>query len=72
LLFLTLKNAKLVTSRLGRSCTQSRTGSANSSAPSGGGDDVETIQWKRGNVLGKGAYGTVSDPLFFYTFKTSG
>ncbi len=42
-----------MTSRLGRASAASRVGSAMS-------EDVETIQWKRGNLLGKGAYGTVS------------
>jgi len=50
----------VVTSRLGRSGqTHSRAGSAASGSCSAGSDEPETIQWKRGNVLGKGAYGTV-------------
>ena len=51
-----------MTSRLGRSggTAHSPAGSAASEACSAGSDEPETIQWKRGNVLGKGAYGTVS------------
>ena len=51
-----------MTSHLGRSGGQSdgRAGSAASGSCSAGSDEPETIQWKRGNVLGKGAYGTVS------------
>jgi len=52
---------KVVTSRLGRSgATHSPAGSTASEACSAASDEPETIQWKRGNVLGKGAYGTVS------------
>ena len=55
-----------MTSRLGRSGqTHSRAGSAASGAASAGSDAPEIIQWKRGNVLGKGAYGTVSLILAF-------
>ena len=51
---------QIVTSRLGRSSrVHSRAGSVVSEACSASSDDIETIQWKRGNVLGKGAYGTV-------------
>jgi len=56
-----LVGVKVVTSRLGRSGTaHSPAGSSASEACSAGSDEPETIQWKRGNVLGKGAYGTVS------------
>jgi len=55
---------KVVTSRLGRSggggAAHSPAGSSASETCSAGSDEPETIQWKRGNVLGKGAYGTVS------------
>lgn len=51
---------KIVTSRLGRSYrSYSRAESMVSEAFSATSDEIETIQWKRGNVLGKGAYGTV-------------
>jgi len=61
---------KVVTSRLGRSGqTHSRAGSAASASGSAGSDEPEIIQWKRGNVLGKGAYGTVSLVLSSCTLK---
>jgi hypothetical protein len=48
---------EVVTSRLGgRRNSTSRAPSAMTNETS---EEVETIQWKRGNMLGKGAYGTV-------------
>jgi len=60
----TVSCCKVVTSRLGRSGqAHSRAGSAASGSCSAGSGEPETIQWKRGNILGKGAYGTVSHIL---------
>lgn len=60
-----------MTSRLGRSSrVHSRAGSVASESFSATSDEVETIQWKRGNVLGKGAYGTVSGYNPFVSWKS--
>ena len=49
---------QVVTSRLGRhGQNSSRANSAMTVSDSS--DDIETIQWKKGNMLGKGAFGTV-------------
>ena len=60
---------QVVTSRMGgrRSASSRCSSSRNDSLHD---DGIETIQWKRGNQLGKGAYGTVSiRTLEIYTYS---
>ena len=51
---------EVVTSRLGHRSAGSRASSAATSASTVRSSEGEVIHWKRGNMLGKGAYGTVS------------
>lgn len=50
--------------------SDSRAGSACTSI-SNQSNAEDTIQWKKGNVLGKGAFGVVSVPLIMYKRVTS-